>query len=238
MGYFDIVNSGLLYGLVAIVIAFVFFLAFYFAKKAWTRALEIGYEKAQLKKIIKSTIVATIVPSFAVVIGLFALAPILGNAWPWLRLSVIGSITYETMAAETAISALLGPDGSLVDASTQSLVTVMFVMTAGISSGMIVLLLFGEKIQKGIGKLSANKQSFGIVALESFMIALVATFLPAFLASSLVALFTFMTSIVITVSMGLLVMKYKKISWLKDFILAFALIGGMASSILWTSLVG
>lgn len=238
MGYFDIVNSGLLYTLVAIVIAFVFFLAFYFARKAWVRALELGYEKAQLVKIIRSTIVATLVPSFAIVIGLFALAPILGNAWPWLRLSVIGSITYETLAANSAIEALLGDGGSLVDASTQSLVTVMFVMTAGISSGMIVLLIFGEKIQNGVVKLGSNKKSFGIVALECFLIALIATFLPAYLAKGWVSLLTFLTSIVITITFGLLVTKYEKVAWLKDFILAFALIGGMSSSILWTNLLG
>jgi hypothetical protein len=70
------------------------------------------------------------------------------------------------------------------------------------------------------------------------MVGLVATFLPAFLTDDIVGLLTFITSLLITVSMGLLVMKKQKISWLKDFILAFALIGGMASSILWTSWIG
>jgi hypothetical protein len=238
MDYFDIVNSSLLYILVSVVIVFVFFLAFYFAKKAWTRALELGYEKADLLKVIKSTIYATIVPSFAIVIGLFALAPILGNAWPWLRLSVIGSVTYELMAAETATGALLGTAGSLETASTQDLVTVMFVMTAGISSGLFTLLFFGKWIQRTVTKMGINKQSFSFVVLECFMIGLVATFLPAFLTDSAVAVLVFFTSMIITVSFALMVTKFKKISWLKDFILAFALLGGMASSVLWTSMLG
>ena len=238
MNYFDIVNSGLLYILVGIVVAFVFFLAFYFAKKAWTRALELGYQKADLLKVIKSTIYATIVPSFAIVIGLFALAPILGNAWPWLRLSVIGSVAYELVAAETATESLLGTGGTLETATTQDLVTVMFVMTAGISSGLLTLLFFGNWIQRTVTKMGENKKSFGFVALECFMIGLVATFLPAFLTENIVGVFVFFTSVLITVSLGILVLKYKKVSWLRDFILAFALLGGMASSILWTNLLG
>lgn len=238
MDYFDIVNSSLLYILVGVVVVFVFFLAFYFAKKAWTRAQELGYKKEDLLKVIKSTIYATIVPSFAIVIGLFALAPILGNAWPWLRLSVIGSVAYELVAAETATESLLGSGGTLESASTQDLVTVMFVMTAGISSGLLTLLFFGNWIQGTVTKMGANKKSFGFVALECFMIGLVATFLPAFLTESIVGVLVFLTSVVITISFGILVMKYKKVSWLRDFILAFALLGGMASSILWTNLLG
>ncbi len=237
MDYFEVVNSRLLYVLVGFVILYVFLLAFFFAQKAWKRAVELGFTKSQLLKVIKSTIVATIVPSFAIVLGLFVLATLLGNAWPWLRLSVIGSVTYESMAANMARGDLLN-DVALSEAGIDSFVTIMFVMTAGISSGMLVLLFFGEKIQKGVGKLSSGKNSFGIVALESFMIALVATFLPGFLASGLIAVLTFLTSIIITVSFGLLVTKKPKFGWIKDFILAFALLGGMASSILWTSLLG
>lgn len=238
MNYFEIVNSRLLYILVAVVILYVFVLAFYFAKKAYNRALELGYTKQDLLKVLKSTIYATIVPSFAIVIGLFTLAPILGNAWPWLRLSVIGSVAYELVAADTATTALLGDAATLELASTRDLVTVMFVMTAGISSGLFTLLFFGKKIQGAVGKMGSNKKSFGFVALECFMIGLAATFLPAFLTESLVGVFVFFTSMVITITFGIMVTKYKKVAWLKDFILAFALLGGMASSVLWTSLLG
>ncbi len=235
--FFSIVNSGLLYIMVGIVIAFVVFLSLVFAKKAWKRAIELGYTKDQLLTVIKSTSIATIVPSLAIVIGLFALAPVLGNPWPWLRLSVLGSVTYELMAADMAASSMGVPLTDLPTVGIDAFVNIMFVMTVGISAGLFVLLFFGEKIQKGIGSMGKNKQSFGIVALECFMIGLLATFLPAFFTKGIVSVLTFFTSTVITISMGLIVLKYK-ISWLKDFILAFALIGGMASSVLWTGLLG
>ena len=170
MSYFELVNSSLLYILVAIVILFVFLLAFFFAKKSWDYAIKLGYKKQDLRKVVKSTVLATIVPSFAIVIGLFALAPILGNAWPWLRLSVIGSVAYELVAAETATVSLLGDGVVLENASVESLVTVMLVMTVGISSGLITLLFFGKQIQKTVKRLGENKKSFSFVALECFMV--------------------------------------------------------------------
>jgi len=235
--FFSIVNSNFLYMMVGIVIFFVVSLSLLFAKKAWTRGLQLGYTKTQLKTVVKSTIIATIVPSLAIVIGLFALAPVLGNPWPWLRLSVIGSVTYELMAADMAASSM---GVALIDLPTvgiSAFVNIMLVMTVGISAGLLVLLFFGEKIQKGIGSLGKNKQSFGIVALECFMIGLLATFMPSILTGGIVTTLTLFTSTVITISMGLIVQKYK-IYWLKDFILAFALFGGMASSVLWTGLLG
>ena len=236
MAFFDIVNGSLLYLLVGGVIAFVFGLSLLFTRKAYVRALELGYTKDDLIKVMKSTAVATIIPSLAIVIGLFALAPVLGIPWPWLRLSVIGSVTYELMAADMASTSMgLSSLTELANAGIKPFVNVMFVMTAGISSGMIVLLFFGKRLQSSIETLGKNKQSFGVVALECFMIALLATFLPTFFTSGLVAVLTFYTSTLITISLGIIVMKFK-ITWLKDFILAFALIGGMASSVLWSSL--
>ena len=238
MSFEEIINGSLLYTLVSVVILFVFVLAFLFAVKAWKRAIELGYTKDKLMKVISSTLVATIVPSLAIVIGLFTLAASLGNPWPWLRLSVIGSVTYELMAADMASSSM--GFSSLVDLSGGGIapfINVMFVMTAGISSGMFVLLFFGKKIQTKVSDLGKNPRSFGFVALECFMIALLATFLPSFFVDGWVVVFTFFTSTLITISLGLIVMKFK-IAWLKDFILAFALVGGMASSLLWSGIFG
>lgn len=245
MDYYDLVNSRLLYILVGIVIAYVFFLALFFTIKAWKRALELGFTKHDLWKVTKSTISATIVPSIAIVIGLFTLVTTLGIPFPWLRLSVIGSVAYELVAQGTATVALLCPvemteelcaQQSLANATTQDLVTVMFVMTTAITSGLFTLLFFGKKIQSRVSKLGSNKSSFGFVAVECLMVALAATFLPAFLLQNWASFLTFITSLLITITFGIISMKFKRLSWVKDFVLALALLGGMASSILWLTL--
>ncbi len=233
----SIINAPLLYIMVGIVIFTVMLFAVLFAKKAYQRALDIGYTHSDLKRVIKSTIIASIVPSLAVMMGLFALATALGNAWPWLRLSVVGSITYELMAAETAAASMGVQLSQLSQVGITGFVTIMFVMTVGAVSGLIVLFFFGEKIHRGAIQLGKNKQSFGIVALECFMIGLLATFLPAVFTMGLDVVFTFLTSLIITLTLGVIVIKFK-LTWLKDFILAIALIGGMASSILWVGWFG
>ena len=60
----------------------------------------------------------TIAPAIAVLVGVVALSKSLGVALPWLRLSVIGSITYETVAANNALTAAdLGAGSTVTSAS-------------------------------------------------------------------------------------------------------------------------
>ena len=66
------------------------------------RAKKLNISNEKIKKLTKSTIIFTIAPAVAVGIGLFTLIPLLGIPLPWLRLSVVGALTYELPAAEAA----------------------------------------------------------------------------------------------------------------------------------------
>lgn len=236
MGFFDVANSSLVYLLVVGVIVFVFVLSAIFARKAWKRGIELEIPKAILKRVVKQSLVFTFVPSIAIVIGLFALAPALGIPWPWLRLSVIGSVGYELMAADMAAT---GMGMTLAQASSggpAALGNIMLVMTTCISAGMVVLLLFGKGIMGKVNKLSSSKSDFAHVVMACFMIALASVFIPGILAKGVIYILVFATSLIVTAIQGVLVQKFK-INWLKDFILAFSLVIGMASSILWTSIL-
>lgn len=224
----------LLYSLVAILIVFVALVSGAFARISYKEALRLGFSKDALVRMIRSTVISSIVPSLAVMLGLFALAVFLGNAWPWLRLSVIGSVTYELLASDIALTAL---GGSFEVAGLAGLINVMLVMSLGISAGLILLLLFGQKIQQRVQKIVEQPLGFGSVALESFMIALAVTFLPAFWTLSWVHFLSFLSSLTITLALGLLMQKLHW-TWLKDFILAFALLGGMGASLLFHAWLG
>src|SRR5699024_12832448 len=78
----------------------VFGLATTFFIKSWRRAIHIGIPKDKLKKIVKSTVLFTSIPSLAIVIALFSLASLLGVPLSWFRLSVVGSLAYDLLAAE------------------------------------------------------------------------------------------------------------------------------------------
>ena len=56
---------------------------------------------------IKSSLIFSVVPSLSIVVGLFVLIAVLGSVWAWWRLSVIGSLSYETMIS-SSIAQVLG----------------------------------------------------------------------------------------------------------------------------------
>jgi hypothetical protein len=95
-------NSGFVYLLSAIVIAFVFASASFFLVRAWRQARRLGIGIGTLKKVMASSAVFTIVPSVSILMGVVALSKALGIAIPWLRLSVIGSLSYEATPAAAA----------------------------------------------------------------------------------------------------------------------------------------
>lgn len=138
MSYFDVANSPLLYVLVAGGILYIIGLSAVFLIKAWRRCRELGISREKLKAVARSSAVFTIVPSVSIVIGLFSLAAVLGVPWPWYRLSVVGSVSYELMAADMVADGMgYGSVGEMaVQADYSVFGAVMFVMSICILAGV------------------------------------------------------------------------------------------------------
>ena len=102
----DIITSPLLLMLVIGGLGYITAFSVVYLMKARKRALEMGITKEEINNIIKSSLIFSVVPSLSIVIGLVALAASLGTIWAWWRLSVIGSLSYETQIAGTLASAL------------------------------------------------------------------------------------------------------------------------------------
>ena len=87
-------NSGFLYTVAVIVIVFVLAQSLFFLIRSYRRAKVIGMDMAQVKKTIISTAIFTIAPAVSILLGVITLSKFLGLPLPWIRLSVIGAITY------------------------------------------------------------------------------------------------------------------------------------------------
>lgn len=125
------VNHPILFGLAALVILFVLFQSIFFLRKAWKHALELGLSSQKLREMSISTAVFTIAPAVAILIGLITLSKFLGLPLPWLRLSVLGALTYELPAATAAAEAMHTPINSAVtDPAVYN--AIAWVMTLGI----------------------------------------------------------------------------------------------------------
>ncbi len=240
------VNSPILYILVGILIAFVLAQSVYFLVKALRRAKELGIAGSTVKKTISSAAVFTIAPAIAILVGVVALSKSLGVALPWLRLSVIGSITYETVAAGNALEAAnLDAGTTITDPSI--FVTVLFVMTIGIAAGIVFVPFVTKKIQGGMMKMGMKDKKWGDIFNNAMFLGMISAFLGYVFCdvsnvfsgdtSGLIPVCVMAVAAVIMAICGLLAQKLK-IRWLTDYALPLSLIGGMASAIPFTAWLG
>ena len=237
MEFFDVANGSLLFVLVGAGIAYVMVQCVLFMRMSLKRARELGIDPKVISDTIKSSAVFTIAPSIAVALGLAAMAPSLGIAWPWFRLSVIGSVSYELMAANMASSALgFAKLADAAKAGAEPLGAIMYAMTGGLAGAIILDIIFIKKVDSLAVRLKAKAGDFGVVAIGVLFFAVLAVFVVPFFGQGLVAVATFATSIVLTLVLAVIAKKFR-IAWLGNFILAFSLILSMCSSVLWTALI-
>lgn len=240
------VNHPILFALVGVLIAAVLAQSVFFLVRAVKRAKQLNIDLSVIKKTISSSAVFTIAPAIAVLVGVVALSKSLGVALPWLRLSVIGSITYETVAAGNALEAMgLSASDTITDPSV--FVTVLWVMTLGIALGLLLAPFVTKKIQSGMSKIGMKDKKWGEIFNNAMFLGMISAFLGYVfcdvtyvadgLYQGLTPVCVMAVSAVVMAICGLLATKCK-IRWLTDYALPISLICGMASAILFSSLFG
>lgn len=239
------VNSPILFIIVSVIIAAVLGQSVFFLVKAWRRAKELNMDMKKLKKIAVSAGVFTIAPAVAIVISVMTLSKSLGIALPWLRLSVVGSLSYETIAATNTINAMGAEMGTALNATQY--VTVAFVMTLSIMVGIWLVPVLCKKMQKGMSKLEHRDKKWSDIFQSAMFIGMISAFVGFVFCDVSTAFSGDFTGIipvcVMTVSAlimclaGVLVKKFK-IQWISDYALPVSLIAGMASAIPFTAWLG
>ena len=170
------VNHLILYVIVAIIVALVLGQSIFFLVKALKRAKELGMKKEVVKKTVTSSITFTIAPAVAILVGVISLSVALGLPLPWLRLSVVGSLSYETVAAGTTLIELGSTMGEKIT-DPSSFVTVAWIMTLGIILGLIIVPLFTKKIQNGMVKLENKDKKWMEIFNNALFLGMISAFL-------------------------------------------------------------
>lgn len=239
MTFNEIMNSPLLYGLVGLGIVYIILFCLVTLKKAYKHALELGITKDKLRLVITSSAIYSVVPSISIVIGLFSLAAVLGVPWSWFRLSVVGSVTYELMAADMVATGTGYESVAALNAAGDASVvgTVMFVMSICIMGGLIAILLFGKKIQMGLTKARNKHGELGALITGVLSLAIIEAFLPMQLMKGKVHLAVVFTSCIIVLIHLQIITRFKCL-WLRNFVMANTLLLGMASSLVWIRILG
>ena len=100
------VNHPVLFLIAGLLIAVVLAQSVFFLVKALRRSKQLGMDQKKIRKTMVSAAIFTVAPAVAIVISVMVLSKTLGLPLPWLRLSVVGSMSYETVAATNALTAM------------------------------------------------------------------------------------------------------------------------------------
>ena len=138
-------SSGPMYLICGIIILFVAVVCMFFMIRAYKAGIAIGMDKTKLKRTITASATFTILPSVGILLGVIALSGSLGTPLPWLRLSVIGALHYETQVAEAAAEAAGMPGLSASTMTFQTFTTIALLMSFCIIWGMVLSLFFTKK---------------------------------------------------------------------------------------------
>lgn len=171
------VNHPVLFLIAGLLIAVVLGQSVYFLVKALRRSKELGMDQSKIKKTIKTAAIFTIAPAVAIVISIMTLSKKLGLPLPWLRLSVVGSMSYETIAANNALSAMGQSLGSEVPLNAQQYVNILLVMTISIMVGIWLVPVLGKKLQSGMSNLSNRDAKWADIFQNSLFIGMISAFL-------------------------------------------------------------
>ena len=171
------INHPVLFILVGLLVAVVLGQSVYFLLKALKRSKELGMDQKKVKKTMKTAAIFTIAPAVAIVISVMVLSKTLGLPLPWLRLSVVGSMSYETIAAYNALSAMGQSLGSAAPLTAQQYVNVLLVMTFSIMLCIWLVPAIGRKLQNGMKSMENRDAKWADTFQNALFIGMISAFL-------------------------------------------------------------
>lgn len=228
-GVMDIAQSPILWGAVAVCICMVLWQAYVFFRKSWKAGVEIGMDTKVMKEGIKAAAITSIGPSIAVGVGVLALLTLIGGPMAWYRLSYVGSLSYEGLAANLSMNALGLQVGEDVINGT-AFATICWVMTIGAFGFTIVATVLSPKVTKMQDKLIGNNMELlGVISAAALMSSMGAQATQYML--SFTPNFASVIGGAVAMTVFVLIANKKKLLWLKELSLFFALVVGMLCAV-------
>ena len=246
-------NSVPMYAICGGIIAFVAVVCVIFLVRSYRAGLAIGIDPARMKRAITSSATFSVLPSVGILLGVIALSGSLGTPWPWLRLSVIGALHYETQVAQAAAEQVGMHALSAAEMTPQGFTTIALLMSICIMWGMILSIFFNKRYLKRLGNDGARSASgvgFGDSAMTAMFIGLVSAYIGSYIGSFVSGgaggMFSFSGSwlpLAVAVIAGAVMAVFiwlaekKKAAWVESFSIAGSMIIAMAAAVVINGLV-
>lgn len=234
-------NSTFLYVVAIGVIIFVLAQSLFFLIRAYRRGKQLGLSKKILNKTIISTTVFTIAPAISILVGIVTLSNFLGIPLPWIRLSVIGAITYELPAATSTANAL-GVSLSKMITDPKVYSAIAWVMTLGILPSIILPPILMKKINGGMVKIKSKDEKWGDIFLTAMFLGMISAFLGMVFADvrngikGLIPIFVLIVSAITMAVCGILIKKCN-MKWLETYAMAISMIVAMIFAVIITPIL-
>ena len=240
-------NSAPLYLICGGIVAFVAAVCVVFMVRAYKAGIAIGMDPAKLKRTLTSSVTFSILPSIGILLGVIALSGSLGTPWPWLRLSVIGALHYETQVAQAAAERVGLTTLSAAEMTPVAFSTIALLMSVCIMWGMVLSFFFNKGYLKKLGgntsEKKAGKNSFGDTAMVAMFIGLVSTYIGSYIGGFVSGKGSLsfqgdLTPIIVAAVSGLCMAGFiyltekKNMVWLESFSIAGSMLAGMLAAIL------
>ena len=239
----DFKESGFMYALGGFIVVFVLAQSLFFLIRAWKQGKKLGLSTAIMRGTVTQSALFSLAPAISIVATILTLSGALGIVLPWIRLTVIGAISYEVPAAESAMEAL-GYTGGLSAEITDPLgfSTAAWVMTLGSVMPLVIIPFAMKKIQNSIGKAVSKNTAWADVMSAAAFIGLISAFVGRAIVGqgdkavlgdgagimSITALAVSMLSMLLFMQIE----KKKKIAWLQSMAMPLAMFIGMGAVML------
>ena len=182
-------NSTFMYMLCGGIVLVVALICVLFLVRAWHAGIAIGMDRDKMRKAVVSSATFTVLPSIGILLGVIALSGSLGVPWPWLRLSVIGALHYETQVAQAAAESVGLSQLSMSQMTMSAFSTICLLMSMCIMWSLILSLVFGKAYSNRLlrGKKTATTEGkpagggFGDLAMTAMFVGLISAYLGSYI---------------------------------------------------------
>ncbi len=247
MNILDQLSSAPLYLITGGIILYVAAMSVFFLVRAWKAGVAIGMDKVKLRRAVTSSVTFSLLPSISILLGVIALSGSLGLPLPWLRLSVVGALHYETSVADIAARAIGLSGLTAGEMTAEAFVTIALLMTVGIIWGVVCVAIFGKKYHSKLQRTGAKKsggRSFGDDAMTAMFIGLITAYMGSYIGQlvqvkggGLILTGQYLQLVTMAFAAAAMAVfthfaEKKKMAWLDNFSIAGSMLVGMTAAVL------
>ena len=240
VNYLELANSPIMWAAAAIAICVVLLQSIVFFRKSLAAAKEEGISEKQVKMAIKSSAISSIGPAVVILVTMISLIVSMGAPVSWMRLSFIGSVNYEAMAAGFGAQAM----GTTLENLTPIAFSCgVWVMCCGSLGWLIFTLLFTDKMEKVNHIMSRGRQKMVPIISAGAMLGAFANLASGNFFSA-EGSFAFGGAPAVATIFGCILMmiltklaRTKNIKWLREWAFAISMFSGMIIGSIWNTVM-